>query len=266
MLSQLLAIFSDTTWVNFLDIGLVALTLYYVYSVIDKTRALPVLHGIIIVFICAQLSSYFSLETLAYILFKFCELIFFAIIILFPTEIRKELYLLGKKFSFKKIIGIEKTKIDELIQAVQSLGKNKTGSIIAIERSVELEGLISTGISLKADINKNLISSIFQKQSPLHDGVLVIRKNQMVAAGCYVNRISDSIEQLKNKGSRHRAALGLSEQSDAIIIITSEESGSISIAKESTTFIDLTTDELSEYLNNEFLTFKENKEINDKVD
>ena len=222
--------FSDFTWIGVIDIILVAIIVYYFYLAVHKTRALPVFQGIVFIIILTVFTSYLKLGTLSYLLQKILELLFFAVVILFPAEIRRGLYQIGQKIFLSKHKKVKRDSLDIIISATSILSKEKTGAIIIIEKNDRLQGLLRSGSEINANIDRELLLSIFQKTSPLHDGAVVVGNNMLLSAGCYISSLSDDLNQIRGYGSRHRAGLGISEESDAAVIIISEEKGAISLA------------------------------------
>ena len=197
------------------------------------------------------------------------------LIVLFQPELRRALEQLGstnkvtKYFGFEKDI-ISKTKEDiyKVVFATTELSKNKTGALIVIERDIKLKEIISTGILINSEISTQLLVNIFTPNTPLHDGAVIIKENKIAAAACMLPLASDN-DIAKELGTRHRAAIGMSKESDAIIIVVSEETGKISIAKEGKLIADLKEEALKKILISNIITkrFKENenKTIIDKI-
>ena len=225
---------------DFIDILCVALMLYYIYRLMRESRSINVFIGIM-VFILMWLfvSQVLEMRLLGSIMDKLVSVGVIAIIILFQEEIRKFLYNLGTQRKVNSIIrlfssGEKKDKGDmeaimPVVMACMSMGKNKVGALIVIERLTPLDEVIATGDVIDANINQRLIENIFFKNSPLHDGAMVISKNRIRAAGCILP-VSHNFDIPKELGLRHRAAMGISQDSDAIAIVVSEETGRISVA------------------------------------
>ncbi len=222
--------FSDFSWIQGIDILIVSIIIYYFYLAIRRTRVLPVFQGIVFFIFLTVMTSYFKLETLSYILNKILELLFFAVVILFPSEIRRGLYQIGQKIFFSEMNKVKRNTLEIIISASIFLAKEKIGGIIIIEKNDRLRGLIRSGPVINANVDKQLLISIFQKKSPLHDGAVLVGNNMIISAGNYISNLSDDIKQIRGHGSRHRAGLGISEESDAIVVIISEEKGTISLA------------------------------------
>lgn len=225
---------------DFVDIFCVALMLYYIYRLMKESRSLNVFIGIM-VFIVVWLfvSQILEMRLLGSIMDKLVSVGVIAIIILFQEEIRKFLYNLGAHRRVNGIIrlfvsGDNKDKVDmesimPVVMACMNMGKARIGALIVIERISSLDDIVETGDIIDANINQRLIENIFFKNSPLHDGAMVISKKRIRAAGCILP-VSHSIDIPKELGLRHRAAMGISQDSDAIAIVVSEETGRISVA------------------------------------
>ena len=246
---------------DFIDILCVALMLYYIYRLMRESRSINVFIGIM-VFILMWLfvSQVLEMRLLGSIMDKLVRVGVIAIIILFQEEIRKFLYNLGTQRKVNSIIrlfssGEKKDKGDmeaimPVVMACMSMGKNKVGALIVIERLTPLDEVIATGDVIDANINQRLIENIFFKNSPLHDGAMVISKNRIRAAGCILP-VSHNFDIPKELGLRHRAAMGISQDSDAIAIVVSEETGRISVAIKGQFHLRLSAEQLESILTRE---------------
>ena len=246
---------------DFIDILCVALMLYYIYRLMRESRSINVFIGIM-VFILMWLfvSQVLEMRLLGSIMDKLVSVGVIAIIILFQEEIRKFLYNLGTHRKVNSIIrlfssGEKKDKGDmeaimPVVMACMSMGKNKVGALIVIERLTPLDEVIATGDVIDANINQRLIENIFFKNSPLHDGAMVISKNRIRAAGCILP-VSHNFDIPKELGLRHRAAMGISQDSDAIAIVVSEETGRISVAIKGQFHLRLSAEQLESILTRE---------------
>ena len=224
-----------------MDIVLVALMLYYIYRLMKESRSLNVFIGIIVfVVIWLFVSQVIEMRLLGSIMDKLVSVGVVGLIVLFQEEIRKFLYSLGthqrmrglfKFFSGKKTTETEEDKetIIPIVMACMDMSKGKVGALIVIERAIPLDDIANTGDEIDARINQRLIENIFFKNSPLHDGAMVMSKKRIKAAGCILP-VSHSLDIPKELGLRHRAAMGISQDSDAIAIVVSEETGRISVA------------------------------------
>ena len=246
------------------DIFLVALMLFYIYRLMRDSRSLNVFNGIM-VFIVTWLfvSQVLQMRLLGSILDKLVSVGVIALIVLFQDDIRKFLYNLGAHRRMKALTrfftspkGKEKVKTDvkemimPIVMAAMNMSKGKVGALIVIERSVPLAEIVVTGEQIDALINQRLIENIFFKNSPLHDGAVVISKRRIKAAGCILP-VSHNLDIPKELGLRHRAAMGVSQESDAVAIVVSEETGGISIAVNGRFHLRLSAEELESILTKE---------------
>lgn len=216
-----------------LDIIVVAYIFYKGYMIIRETRAEQLLKGIMLMVALIPISYLLNLEVLNFILNKTLTIGLLSVVIIFQPEIRKVLEHIGRT-AFDEINNIEDEEdrnviVNEIITAVESLAETKTGALLVIEQSTRLGEVLSSGTILDAKISSNLLENIFVVNTPLHDGATIIRKDRILASGC-VLPLTNNNNINKKLGTRHRAALGLSELSDAIIIVVSEETGIISLA------------------------------------
>ena len=244
---------------DIVDIVLVALMLYYIYRLMKESRSLNVFIGIIVfVVIWLFVSQVIEMRLLGSIMDKLVSVGVVGLIVLFQEEIRKFLYSLGtrqrmrglfKFFSGKKTAEIEEDKetIMPIVMACMDMSKGKVGALIVIERAIPLDDIANTGDEIDSRINQRLIENIFFKNSPLHDGAMVISKKRIRAAGCILP-VSHSLDIPKELGLRHRAAMGISQDSDAIAIVVSEETGRISVAIKGEFRLRLSAEELESVL------------------
>ncbi len=226
---------------DIIDVVSVALMLYYVYRLMKESRSLNVFIGIIVfVIIWLVVSQILEMRLLGSIMDKLVSVGVIALIIIFQEEIRKFLYSLGahqRMRSFMRFFGsaskekkdMDKTAIMPIVMACINMSRGKVGALIVIERTISLDDIVDTGDRIDANINQRLIENIFFKNSPLHDGAMVVSKRRIQAAGCILP-VSHSIDIPKELGLRHRAAMGISQDSDAIAVVVSEETGGISVA------------------------------------
>lgn len=246
---------------DFIDIFLVALMLYYIYRLMKESRSLNVFIGIL-VFIVTWLfvSQVLEMRLLGSIMDKLVSVGVIAIIILFQEEIRKFLYNLGTHRKVNSILrlfssGDKRDRVDmeaimPVVMACMSMSKGKVGALIVVERLSPLDDIVETGDIIDANINQRLIENIFFKNSPLHDGAMVISNKRIRAAGCILP-VSHSIDIPKELGLRHRAAMGISQDSDAIAIVVSEETGRISVAIKGQFHLRLSAEQLESILTRE---------------
>lgn len=223
---------------------------YFIYRIMDflkETRAEQLIKGVGIVLVFTKLSEWVELYAVNYLLKNLLTVGAFAIIVVFQPELRRGLEYLGRSRIFpRNIIEIKQSEANETVEAitsaVASLARQKIGAIIVIERSVGLKELIETGTRIDGKVSPELLINIFIPNTPLHDGAVIIRHNEIVAAACFLP-LSDNMSISKEMGTRHRAALGLSEKSDALTIVVSEETGVVSIAEggEISRYLDIET-------------------------
>lgn len=218
---------------SILDIIVVSYIFYKGYMLIKETRAVQLLKGILLILLLIPVSYFLQLRTLNWILNKTITIGVLSIIIIFQPEIRRALEHLGRSaFNDRHILEDEETMekvVTEVTEAVESLAKSRTGALIVIENRTGLGDIVDTGTKLDAIVSAALLENIFVVNTPLHDGATVIRNDKIVASGCFLPLTSND-EISKALGTRHRAAIGISENSDALTIIVSEETGTISLA------------------------------------
>src|SRR4030066_593468 len=220
-------ILKQIRWQDILDILLVAIILYSVLLIIKGTRALKILIGLMILLIAFLLSGYIGLYTMDWLIQSLWAQIVLALVILFQPEIRRALAQMGEARFLPSLTSAEELRsLEEIVRAAVALANRKIGALFVIERETNLEDFIEVGTPLDAKVSHELLLSIFHPTSPIHDGAVVIRGNRIIAAGCFLP-LSLSAAISKTYGTRHRAGIGLSEETDAIVIIISEETGSI---------------------------------------
>ena len=217
-------------WQDLVDVILMSIIVYRLLLIIKGTKAAHMLMGLGVLLLASLLSRYFELYTVDWLIQSFWAQIVIAIIILFQPEIRRALAQMGETPFLHTLTPAEELKsLEEIVRATIALANRKIGALIAIERETSLKDFIEIGVSLEARVSKEILLSIFHPTSPIHDGAVVIKGNRIVAAGCFLP-ITMSPDISKSLGTRHRAAMGLSEETDAVILIVSEETGTISMA------------------------------------
>ena len=242
MFNLLITGFIDIRLLDIIDILLVAYLLFELYRLLRGTVAINILIGIIAIFLIWKLVDALKMELLSEILGAFISVGFIALIVIFQKEIRQFLLALGTPTFLKKRKGKflfwtfdmqyrAELDIDKIIVASQRMADAKQGALIVITKKNELRSYIETGVKIDAQISPHLLENIFYKNSPLHDGALIISNNKIAAAGCILP-VSDNSNLPPRMGLRHRAAIGITEQSDAVAIIVSEQNGKISFCKE----------------------------------
>jgi len=218
-----------------LDILIVAYVLYIILRWIRRTHAWVLLRGILIILVLAVVAHVFNLFALMWLVQNAYAMGLVVIVILFQPELRKALEQIGrgKYLSSFKTEAEQKSHtgvntIDEIIKAVQAMAKVNTGAIIALEQEIDLREYEREGVSLDAQVSAQLLLNIFEKNTPLHDGAVIIRANRVAAASCILPLTGEHVDS--ELGTRHRAALGMSESSDARVVVVSEETGTVSVA------------------------------------
>jgi diadenylate cyclase len=217
---------------NIVDILLVWFVIYKLITVIKGTKAVQLLKGIFVIIIARLVTVALNLETLGWVMQQVLEWGFLAIIIIFQPELRRALEQLGRGKLFSSSTLNEESERSRLIEAmsksVSYMAKRRIGALVSIERETGLSEYIETGIPMNSDITSELLINLFIPNTPLHDGAVIVQKNRIAAAACYLP-LSESPFISKELGTRHRAALGISEVTDAITIVVSEETGAISL-------------------------------------
>ena len=254
-----------------IDIALVILLIYLFVRMVKGTRTWQLVKGIAFLIIGTWLSGILGLNILHYILGAIMNWGVILIIVIFQPEIRRALEQIGTN-KITKFFGMEKdiatkTKEDiyKIVIAATELAKTRTGALIVIERDIKIKDIISTGVEINGDVSPQVLVNIFVPNTPLHDGAVVISENKIAAAACMLPLASDT-DIAKELGTRHRAAMGISKESDAIAVVVSEETGKISVAKDGTLIADVREDVLKKILISNIITKrfpeKENKQTN----
>lgn len=245
---------------NVLEILIISVLIYYILIWIRDTRAWTLLKGILVICAFMLFAYVFQMDTILWLFQNLISVAIISIFVLFQPELRRALEQLGRKnilSSFFNLSGsgaadeqtvktVEKTK-SEIIKACMEMSKVRTGALIVIEQDVQLSEYERTGIFLDSLVSSQLLINIFEHNTPLHDGAVFIRNNRIVAATCYLP-LSDNMLLSKELGTRHRAGVGISEMSDSITLIVSEETGMISVAHDGMLFRGLSQEELREQL------------------
>lgn len=245
------------TPIDILEILIIAFVLYHIIIWVKQTRAWIVVKGLIVVLIVALVAVILEMRAILWIFENSIQIIVTALIVVFQPELRKALEQLGRKNYFAYIIPFDDQKekeqrysertANEIVKAAYEMGKTKTGALIVIEREVALNEFERTGIALDSLVSSQLLINIFEHNTPLHDGAVIIRGNRIIAATCYLP-LSDNMELSKELGTRHRAAVGISEVTDSITVIVSEETGKVSIAQEGEIIRSVDGETLKKYL------------------
>ena len=241
---------------DILDILIVAFLTYKIIFWIKETRAWILFKGILVICVFSLIALLLNLNTILWLISKTISVGIIAVIIVFQPELRRALEQLGKAGPFLNLFKFEtddnqnnftEKTIDEILKACVKMSRDKTGALMLVERQVPLGDFERTGIPIDAIVSSQLIINIFEKNTPLHDGAVIIKNNRVAAATCFLP-LTDSNEISMDLGTRHRAAIGASEVSDAFIIIVSEETGAISLAKGGTLYRNLSSETLKNML------------------
>ena len=233
----MLDLFIQVRVFDIIDIFLVALLFYWFYRILKGTSAISIFLGIVAIFIIWQVVKALQMELLSSILGAFVSVGFIALIIIFQPEIRRFLFTIGtqaqegklvQRFKFLRVSGNAGLDVDTITKACQNMSDIKQGALILIARKNDLDDIISTGVVVNADISNPLIENIFFKNSPLHDGAMIIRNNRITAARCILP-VSNKTSIPGHYGLRHRAAIGVTEVNDCLALVVSEETGTISM-------------------------------------
>ncbi|MBE5889726.1 MAG: TIGR00159 family protein [Lachnospiraceae bacterium] len=241
--------------IDVIEILIIAFLFYHFLIWIKTTRAWTLFKGILVILLFVLIAAIFQMNTILWIAQNTLSVGLIALVVIFQPELRKALESLGNRRLFGRIFDITKEEatkfsdktIDELIRASYAMGKEKTGALIVIEDEILLTEYIRTGIDVDAILTSQLLINIFEKNTPLHDGAVIVRGDRVVSATCYLP-LSDSISISKDLGTRHRAAIGVSEASDSMTIIVSEETGKVSLAYHGQIYHDISQEELREKL------------------
>ena len=261
--AQIFLAFTDIRIADIIDIIIIAFIIYKAVGFFKETRAKILIKGLLFLLLVWVVAQWFDLITLKWILVKFFDYAIIAVAIIFQPELRHALERMGHS-SFGWIgnnhdnDSNEKLKgsIDAICKACNSMSEEKVGALIVFERSTPLGEITSTGTTINADVSEELVKNIFYPKSPLHDGGVVVRKSKILAAGCILPLTANN-ELSKELGTRHRAAVGMSESSDALVVVVSEETGKISICSKGTIERGFNQVTLKERLYNEILTNEE---------
>ena len=236
-----------------IDLAIVIFLLYCFFKIVKGSRAWQLIKGIALLVIATWVSGLLNLKILNWILTGIMNLGVIAIIVIFQPELRRALEQLGTN-KLARFFGIDKdlstkTKEDiyKIVIAATELSKTKTGALIVIERDIKIQDIINTGIPMDAEVSPQLLVNIFEPKTPLHDGAVIISNNKIAAAAC-VLPLADDKDIAKELGTRHRAAIGISKEADSIVVVVSEETGKISVAKDGTLIADVREDVLKKIL------------------
>ena len=226
------------TFTNIIEILLLSFLIYKILCWVQNTRAWTLLKGGVIILVFYLLASFLRFTTITWIINRMGLIAVLAVLIIFQPELRKALEQLGSKNILTGLFlesvrgpeGYTEKTVNEIVRAAYEMGKVKTGALIVIEKDVSLQEVERTGIEIDGIVTSQLLINIFEHNTPLHDGAVVIRGNRITAATCYLP-LTDSLTISKDLGTRHRAALGISESTDSMTVVVSEETGRVSVAQ-----------------------------------
>ncbi len=247
---------STIQWQDYVEIFLIALLLYYMMKWMHRTRAWSLMRGLFVILLFLILANLFHMDTILWMASNIIQFAVIALIVVFAPELRRALETLGNKSIFGNLFYFGDTQkdqtlawnaINEIVKACSVMGRARTGALIVIEKKESLARIDETGIKVDAEITSQLLVNIFEKNTPLHDGAVTIRNNRVSSATCYLP-LTQSREISKELGTRHRAGLGMSEESDALVIIVSEETGRIAVASNGELDRNLSEDALKQLL------------------
>lgn len=272
--SRLMIVLRDIRIRDIVDVSIVAYLIYHAIRLVRETRAMQLLKGIAAILVLYFIAAALKMVTIGFFFQNIWQVGMFAIVALFQPELRSALEKMGRQGigTFRRGVlqsaePIDVIRGEELIEilvdACRYLSKDKTGALIVLEGKTRLGDVIDTGTVIDSKASVELISNIFFKNSPLHDGAMIIRNHKIYAAGCYLP-LSQNMEISRELGTRHRAALGMSEESDALIIVVSEETGHISVAQGSRLKRDVSGKELGVLLHRKLLGNDEQEQPADK--
>lgn len=242
---------------DIIEIIILAIAFYEIIAWFKKTKAWILVKGIVIILGFTLIASIFNLNTILWIMSQTLSVGIIALVIIFQPELRKALEQIGRKNFISDILSLDSNKkvserfsdktINELVKAAYELGRTKTGALIVIEQDYSLLDYVKTGIDVDAVITSQLLINIFEHNTPLHDGAVIIKGNRVLSATCYLP-LSDNMELSKELGTRHRAGVGISEATDAFTIIVSEETGKVSVTQSGQLIRNLDGEQLRELL------------------
>ena len=243
-----------------IDILIVAYLIYEVVWLVRRTNSYNLTKGLVLLLLVWALAEVFKLNMISSLLRKAVELGLIVLVILFQPEIRRVLERMGSSLTTNRVVGGPESEsaISQTVAACKEMSESRTGALIIFERNVKLNTIIATGTVVNADVSAELLKNMFFNKAPLHDGAVIIRAGRLAAAGC-VLPLTQSTNLSKELGMRHRAGIGLSEQSDAVVVIVSEETGAISMAVDGSLKRHLSPAMLDKLLHSELIVEEEKK-------
>lgn len=237
-LKNSISLLPQFSFTNLLEVVIIAAIVYELLLLIKNTRAWTLLKGILFILVFTLIAAIFRLDTILWILERISTIAVLAILIIFQPELRKALEQLGNQKIMTNILPLNdapdtadmtRETVDQIVKATFEMGKQKTGALMVLERNESLADIEKTGIAIDGIISSGLLINIFEKNTPLHDGAVILKGNKVAAATCYLP-LSENLSISKDLGTRHRAALGISEVTDSFTIVVSEETGRVTVA------------------------------------
>ena len=272
MLDHLQTLVRTIGILDVIDTGLVAFFLYRIYIMLKNTRAAALVKGLMVLASLVIISKWLNLHVINWILEKAITMMMVALPVVFQPELRRALEQIGRGRLFRKRVELDDTELNDMIEAVANaaviMGQRKVGALIVLERTVGLEERIDTGVKIDGLVTDSLLLNIFEKDTPLHDGAVIIRGNRIVAASCLLP-LTDARGLSQELGTRHRAAIGISEQSDALVVVVSEETGTVSVTRNGEIYRYLRREDVVDMLQSAFMRhrhFTVKQMLQDKLD
>lgn len=251
MWAQIEGVIETITMLDMVDIFVVTYFLYRLYQMLKNTRAASLVKGLMVLLMAALISKWLHLHVINWLLEKSMTVVLVALPVVFQPELRRALEQIGRGKLFRKTAVLDEEEVENMLSALSkaalAMSHSKTGALIVFERETGLDDYIETGTQIDALVSSELFMNIFIPNTPLHDGAVIIRGNRIKAAGCLLP-LTELRNLSKELGTRHRAAIGLSEQTDALVLVVSEESGTISLARGGALQRYLTEDDIKDLL------------------
>jgi diadenylate cyclase len=247
-----------------LDIIILSFLIYRIYTIFVQTRAVQLVKGAFIVLLVYAAAFFLQLNTLLWIMNRLATVIVLILAIVFQPELRNIVMRLGQGQWFKLATGGRPEHLESVLSAVEVLAGRRRGGLIVFMRSVGIKNILDTGTKLNADLSTSLIITIFGHETPLHDGAIIVQGGKVVAAGCFLP-LSEQADIRRSFGTRHRAALGLAEVTDAVVVVVSEESGAISLAHDANLYYDLSIEEARSTLKRLLRVKEESPEVGEET-
>lgn len=265
---QLQGLLSSITILDIIDIVVVAYFLYRVYLMLKNTHAATLFKGLMVLALFMIICRWMNLHVISWLLEKSMTIIMVALPVVFQPELRRALEQIGRGRLFHKRSELDEQELEDMLDnvadAARIMGKYKVGALIVFERNSGLAERIETGVAIDGLVSSGLLQNIFVKDTPLHDGAVIVRGNRIMAASCLLP-LTENRNLSQELGTRHRAAIGLSEQSDAIILVVSEETGTISVARNGEIMRYLSVDDVKEILRKSIYQPHKNTTLLEKI-